>query len=54
VAPGREANEKETFNAARDRYVAVQRLQEPQLLHYQEQEDHDGPAGIQQVLPQVP
>jgi hypothetical protein len=29
-------------------------LQESQLLDHQEQEDHDNPAGVQQVLPDVP
>jgi hypothetical protein len=29
-------------------------VQRPQLLHDQEQKDHDRPAGIQEILPEVP
>jgi preprotein translocase SecE subunit len=39
---------------ARERDSAVQRVQAPQLREHQEQEDHHGQAGVQQVLPLVP
>jgi hypothetical protein len=38
----------------RDCYVTVRRLQRAELFDDQEQEDHDGPSGIQEVLQAVP
>jgi hypothetical protein len=29
-------------------------MQRSQLLHHEEQKDHNGPAGVQEVLPEVP
>jgi hypothetical protein len=34
----------ENNDHARDHYLAVSDLQEPELLHHEEQEDDDGPA----------
>jgi hypothetical protein len=39
---------------ARDCHVAVRRVQRAELLDHEEQEDHHGTAGVQQVLQALP
>jgi hypothetical protein len=39
---------------ARNHYIAMRRLQEPQLFDNPEQEETPGPAGTQEVLQEMP
>jgi hypothetical protein len=47
-------NAKGSESDARNHYVTVRRLQEPQLHIDEEQEEEPGPAGVEEVLPGVP
>ena len=47
-------NLKGSIHHARNHYPAVSGLQEPELFDDQEQEDHDGSSGVQEVLQHVP
>jgi hypothetical protein len=50
---GRSRYRKEVHHA-RDHYPPVPGLQEPELLDDEEQEDHDRPSRVQEVLQHVP
>src|SRR4029077_14319807 len=41
-------------NNARDHYPPVPRVQEPELFHYEEQEDDHSPSGVLKVLQHLP
>src|SRR5450432_234457 len=44
----------ELINASRHHYIAMHRVQEPELFVDQEQEDHYRASGVEEILPALP
>ena len=48
---GQDSNNKEVPLDARESHFEMQRVQAEKLQHHEEQEEHSGQAGTEQVLP---
>jgi hypothetical protein len=47
-------SEKDNQHGTRDHHFSMHRMQEPELFGHQEQEDHHGAAGNEEILPVLP